>query len=104
MVNQSVIIVVVRSQFTLEENERRDNMLTTAQQQELDKRFDYHAPPNEEVKDLHEDIRRDLKRIATFVLEHLPDSRERSTALTKLEEAMFWSNASIARHHSWFTQ
>jgi len=27
-----------------------------------------------------------------------PDSREKSLALTKIEEAVFWANAAIARH------
>lgn len=28
---------------------------------------------------------------------HLPDGREKSLAMTRLEEVMFWSNAAIAR-------
>lgn len=28
----------------------------------------------------------------------VPDSREKSIALTKLEEALMWANAGIARH------
>lgn len=42
-------------------------------------------------------------RMAIFVLGHkllelVPDGRERSLALTKLEEVMFWADAGIARH------
>lgn len=41
-------------------------------------------------------------RAATLVLAELfnalcPESREKHLAITKLEEAMFWANASIAR-------
>jgi len=34
------------------------------------------------------------------VLQVAPDSRERSLALTKIEEAVFWANAAIAREES----
>lgn len=35
---------------------------------------------------------------AVWLLGICPDSRELSTALTKLEEAVFWANAAIARN------
>jgi len=36
--------------------------------------------------------------LAKNIINYCPDSRERSLALTKLEECMFWANASIARN------
>ena len=63
----------------------------------LDNNFDYHAP--DDVKKVkHEATRQALKITAAFILEQCPESRERSVALTKLEEVMFWANASIARN------
>lgn len=64
---------------------------------ELKNRFNYH-PPNEEKVTKHEFVRNTLFEVAEDFSELLPDSREKSLALTKLEEAMFWANASIARN------
>jgi hypothetical protein len=38
---------------------------------------------------------------AQFVDRICPDGREKSTAITKLEEAMFWANAAIARQEDY---
>ena len=44
------------------------------------------------------DAIRDLTKVVAEELVKLcPDGRELSTALTKLEEAMFWANAAVAR-------
>jgi hypothetical protein len=43
-------------------------------------------------------IRSSLGSEAKVINGLCPDSREKSTALTKLEEAMFWANAAIARN------
>lgn len=59
-------------------------------------RFSYHAPDAERVKQ-HEAVRRDVGNLAISLDMNLPPSREKSLALTKLEEAMFWANAAIAR-------
>lgn len=65
-------------------------------QGELDRRFDHH-PPDEHKVVVHQLIRSAFKDIADLVSHECPDCREKSLALTKLEEAMFWSNAAIAR-------
>lgn len=64
---------------------------------ELAHRFKYHAP-DDVKKARHEKIRSHLGLIADVLNEELPDGREKSTAITKLEETMFWSNAAIARN------
>ena len=63
---------------------------------ELDNRFTYH-PPTPTRKMMHYGIRTALNDVATRFNENLPAGRELSLALTKLEEAMFWANAALAR-------
>lgn len=49
---------------------------------------------------MHEMVRENLKEEAVWMNEVLPEGREKSLAVTKLEEAMMWANAAIARHIS----
>ena len=44
------------------------------------------------------DMRDAFKKMALAVNALVPDGREKSLALTKLEEAMFHTNAGISRH------
>lgn len=67
------------------------------QDYELDNRFNYHAP-DETARRKHERARQAIKDVAAEFIRGLPPSRETSLAITKLEEAMFWTNAAIARH------
>jgi hypothetical protein len=42
-------------------------------------------------------VQRTIGDAALIVTDLVPDGRERALALTKLEEAVFWANAAIAR-------
>jgi len=64
--------------------------------EELKNRFSYHDP-NASTQPIYNMIRESCLNLATIIEELCPDSRERSVALTKLDEVMFWANASIAR-------
>lgn len=64
--------------------------------QELANRFIHH-PPTGTKPERHEAIRGEAYRLALVINEFCDDSREKRLAITKLEEAMFWSNAAIAR-------
>lgn len=63
---------------------------------ELATRFTYHAP-KEGQSTKYDEIRARAFELANFIEAICPDSREKSLAMTKLEEAMMWANASIAR-------
>ncbi len=60
--------------------------------------FCHHAPTGEEQTKRYADVRGTLNTAADHFLTICPASRELSLALTKLEEAMFWANAAIARN------
>ena len=63
---------------------------------DLYERFSHHIVPAEGQEELHI-VREELLATARIVDPILPDGREKSLFLTKLEEAMFWANAAIAR-------
>ena len=63
---------------------------------DIDNRFDYH-PPGDNAR-IFESTRRQFKKLAAYLKETLPDSRESSLTITKLEEALMWANAAIARN------
>jgi hypothetical protein len=60
-------------------------------------RFAFHAATTKEKKDEHTSVRASIGRLAEQLDGDLPNGREKALALTKLEEAMFWANAAIAR-------
>lgn len=64
---------------------------------DLSNRFVYHSPKGDQ-QTRYADIRAKLLETAGFITERTPKSREQSLAMTKLEEAMFWANAAIARN------
>jgi hypothetical protein len=72
-------------------------MITAADQKDLDNRFTYH-PPKAMQPELYQEIRDDAHALALKIVDYQPASRERSLALTKLEEAVMWANAGIARN------
>jgi hypothetical protein len=65
---------------------------------ELIHRFVFHAAVTDEKIAKHDDIRTRCGNLAIGLNAILPEGREKSLALTKIEEAMFWANAAIARN------
>lgn len=66
-------------------------------EEELNNRFTYH-PPKEGQPEQYQELRECGKTLASLINVLVPDSREQSLALTKVEEAIFWANAGIARN------
>jgi hypothetical protein len=58
--------------------------------------FTYH-PPQGDQAERYVKLREKGKELAELIADLTPVSREQSTALTNLEQAIFWANASIAR-------
>ncbi len=63
----------------------------------IDWDFEYHAPTGDKV-DQHEQVRAACKVLAKHVDGAMLDCREKSVAITHIENAMFWANAGIARN------
>lgn len=64
--------------------------------EEVNKRFDHHAPDEIKIQK-HQIVRTAVKGVAQGFYDFLPEGREKALAITKLEEALMWANAAIAR-------
>jgi hypothetical protein len=64
---------------------------------DLENKFTYHAPEPDRAE-LHAKVREYFLLTAEKLDKFLPESWEKSQAIVKLEESMFWSNAAIARN------
>jgi hypothetical protein len=67
-------------------------------QERIENDFSYHRPPVDAQAPLQA-IRDKAKEFAHFIVNTVPAGREQSSALTRLEEAMFHACAGIARQH-----
>lgn len=64
---------------------------------ELKERFTYHAPKDGQPE-TYQALREQHLLLALHINDVCPDSREKSLAITKLEEASMWANKAIAVH------
>jgi hypothetical protein len=64
---------------------------------EISDRFHYHKP-SEQGTARHQRLSSSFVQIADVVNAACPEGREKSLALTKLEEAKFWASAAVARN------
>lgn len=65
--------------------------------EDLTNRFSFHPANSDEKRQAHEDVRAMCLSLAHELNDRVPEGREKSLAITHLEEVMFWSNAAIAR-------
>ena len=65
--------------------------------EDIENRFAFHAATTTKKRDEHTSVRQHCRRLADELNARLPEGREKAVAMTKLEEAMFWANAAIAR-------
>lgn len=66
----------------------------------IERNFNYYPPTTEHRQNSHVHIRESCKTLAYTIESLCPPSRERSLAITKLEEVMMWANAAIARQEN----
>jgi len=64
---------------------------------DIENRFKYHRPSGTQPE-RYEGIRSTARSLAHYIIEMCPASREKGLALTNLEQAVMWANASIARN------
>lgn len=65
--------------------------------EEIHDRMTYHAPSDLGVK-RHEQLSVTLEAALTVIAGVCPEGREKSLAITKIEEAKFWASAAVARN------
>lgn len=64
---------------------------------DLDRRFTYH-PPKDGQSEIYAEVRAKAKELASLICYVSKPSREQALAVTKVEEAVMWCNAGIARN------
>lgn len=69
--------------------------ITDGQMERLNNSFTYHAPKDDQPE-RYNLLRNLAKELAVELLKNIPDGRERSLAVTKLEECIMWANKGIA--------
>lgn len=65
--------------------------------EQIEKSFTYH-PPTPAQAEYYVQIRGQAKEFAYTIENLCPNSREKSLALTNLDQVVMWANASIARN------
>lgn len=62
---------------------------------EINNIFTYHSPKGDQPT-RYEKIREEAKEMAFIISANCPDSREKSLAITNLQQVVMWASASIA--------
>jgi hypothetical protein len=65
--------------------------------EQISHNFTFHPPVSPVAQANHLAVRSALHQAAQTISQLVPDGREKATAITKCEEAMFWACAGITR-------
>lgn len=63
----------------------------------IERNFTYHTPRPNDIPKMAS-VRSQCRMLALLIDSYMPDSREKSLALTALEEVSMWTNAGIVRN------
>lgn len=63
----------------------------------IERDFTYHKPTTPSIRKMN-NLRDRARDLAHYIDGIVPDSREKSIAITNLEQAVMWANAAIARN------
>jgi hypothetical protein len=66
-------------------------------EEQLSLRFMYHAPPDDRTMQFHQEIRGLGRKFAELLIDHCKTGPELEQAILKIEEAVMWANAGVAR-------
>lgn len=66
---------------------------------EVERIFDFHPADTVEKRELHEKTRDKAFVLADWINNNVPDSAEKTLAIRKVQEAMFYANSAIAQHY-----
>ena len=66
--------------------------------EQIEQNMTNHPPINSNVERTFESIRTYFKDVAMTIEDMCPDSREKSLAMTNLEQSLMWAIASVARN------
>ena len=69
--------------------------MTDQDLEKLENSFTYHSP-KEDQPERYVELRDEAYQLAIKIMECCPQSRERSLAITALENAVMWANKAIA--------
>lgn len=88
-IKNTAVDEILSESFKVKKNKVKKNKV-------IENNFSYHSP-KEGQPEKYTQLRNKAKELAYLIDELCPNSRERALATTKLEEAIMWANASIAR-------
>ena len=63
--------------------------------EQINKIFTYHSPKQDQIPK-YNSMREEARNLAQLIQAVCPESREKSLAITNLQQAIMWANASIA--------
>lgn len=91
-------IVATAKNPEVEKVKNQEGMMASEKSvRQIKNNFSYH-PPKGDQQVRYETIRTAARELATTIDCLVPDSREKSLAMTNLEQAVMWANAAIARN------